>query len=416
MTVRTTAVGIVALVTVLSLSGTAELRAQEMPNPRQMSGVPLPVGDVPPGTVTVRVIRGSFANPVSSLTVEIVGAPTPMHATTNDVGRAEFSGLAAGARVKARATVGGERLESQEFAVPPTGGIRLMLVAADPGAGAATEPAQPPAQSGAGSDPAAKAGQVTLGDQSRFVFEMGEDGLSVFYVLQIVNATESAVQPDAPLVFELPASAKGATILQGSSPQASVAGREMTVAGPFAPGPTLVQLAYTMPISGPELVIEQALPTTLAHLAVVAQKVGELQLASPQLSEQRTMPAQGNLYIAGRGGPVQAGEVLRFTFTGMPHHSTWPRNLAIALALLLLAGGAWSAARPGVVRTEQAEQRRQLEADRDRLFDELAALETRNSQQGIDPERHAARRRELVSALERVYAALDEEVPVGRAS
>jgi hypothetical protein len=387
----------------------------QMPDPSRMSGVPLPVADVPVGTVTVRVIRGSFANPVSSLTVEIVGAGAPQRATTNDIGRAEFSGLAPGTRVKATALVAGERLESQEFAVPAAGGIRLILVAADP-SGQRASPA--PAQPGAAAPPAlpAQPGQVVLGDESRFVFEMGEDGLSVFYVLQLLNASASPVQPEGPIVFELPEDARGATVLQGSSPQGVAAGRRLTISGPFAPGPTIVQLAYTMPYAGKSLVIEQRLPIALTHVAVVAQKIGDLQLASPQFAEQRTMPAQGNLYIAARGGAVAAGSVLRFDFSGMPAHSTWPRNAAIGLALFILAGGAWGALRAGSGRAAEAAERQRLEARRDGLFDELAALDARQHAQEIDPVLYAERRRELVAALEGIYIALDDEVAVSRAS
>jgi hypothetical protein len=62
------------------------------------------------------------------------------------------------------------------------------------------------------------------------------------------------------------------------------------------------------------------------------------------------------------------------------------------------------------------DQRKQLEGSRDRLFDELAALETSHRDQAVDAERYTERRRELVLALERVYAALDEEAAVGSAS
>jgi hypothetical protein len=128
------------------------------------------------------------------------------------------------------------------------------------------------------------------------------------------------------------------------------------------------------------------------------------------------MPAQGNLYIAGRGGPVPAGNVLKFDFSGLPHHPTWPRNLAIGLALLILGCGAWFAIGGGDRREAEAAERRQIETERDRLFDELAALEARNREQAIDPERYAERRRELVAALEAVYLALDDDVAVSRAS
>jgi hypothetical protein len=240
--------------------------------------------------------------------------------------------------------------------------------------------------------------------------------LSVFYVLQIQNAAPAPVKTDSPLIFDLPADARSATVLEGSSPQAKVAGRRLQIDGPFAPGATNVQLAYTMPFKGSELAIEQKLPAQLRHLAVVAQKVGNMRLASPQLADQRDMPAQGNLYIAGRGGAVPAGDTLRFQFSGMPHHATWPRNLAIALALAVLGGGGWAAWRTGGAQAGQSAERQALEANRERLFDELTALEVRHKSEAIDPARYAERRRELVAALERVYVALEDEVAVGRAS
>jgi hypothetical protein len=313
--------------------------------------------------------------------------------------------------MKAVAVVAGERIESQEFAMPASGGVRVALVAAGPGGASAPAPSSPAADPGP-----AQPGDVVLGEESRFVFEMGEDGLSVFYVLQIVNSSSARVQPTTPVVFELPALARGAALLEGSSPQARVSGRRLVIDGPFAPGSTLVQVAYTAPFGAADLVIEQPLPLSLRHVAVVAQKVGNMQLSSPQMPEQQTMPAQGNLYIAGRGGAVPAGTVMRFVFSGMPHHSTWPRNAAIALALLILAGGAWSTLRTGTVRTAREVQRRDLENRRDRLFDELTALEASHRDGAADPEHYAARRRELVTALERVYAALDDEIAVGRAS
>ena len=385
--------------------------ARQMPDPSRMSGIPLPVADLPVGTVTVRVLRGSLSNPIASQTVEILGAGTPSSAVTNESGRAEFKGLKPGTRVRAAATIGGDRLQSQEFAIPATGGVRLMLVAADASnaGGSVSDPSPAPQAQ-------AQPGTVVLGDDSRFVFELGEDGLSVFYILQVQNPSATPVQPDQPVVFELPANARRPTVLEGSSPQASVAGRELKIAGPFAPGPTLVQLAYTLPLQDSNLDLEQKLPLRLMHLAVVAQKVGEMRLSSPQIAEQRDMPAQGNTYIAGRGGAVQPGEVLQFSFAGLPHQSTWPRNLAVGLAVLVLAGGAWSSFRTGPGMAPQDTRRRDLETARDRLFDELTALELRHRDQEVDPDLYAQRRAELIAALERVYTALDDGVAIGRAS
>src|SRR5688572_19073418 len=106
--------------------------AQQMPDPKEIAGIPLPVGDVAVGTVVVRVIRGSLANNIPDQQVELLGAGSPRTVKTDPKGRAEFPGLAPGTRVTAVTTVQGERLQSQEFAVPAAGGTRLLLVATDP--------------------------------------------------------------------------------------------------------------------------------------------------------------------------------------------------------------------------------------------------------------------------------------------
>ncbi len=97
-----------------------------------MSGVPLPAGDVPVGTITVRVVRGSMANPLTGESVELQGGASPLTMKTNAEGRAEFSGLTPGTLVKAIAMVNGERLESQEIQMPSSSGMRVALVATDP--------------------------------------------------------------------------------------------------------------------------------------------------------------------------------------------------------------------------------------------------------------------------------------------
>ncbi len=368
-----------------------------------MSGVPLPVVDLAPGTVTVRVVRGSMANVINGHPVELHGGPTLLTVTTNSTGRAEFQGLRVGTRVKAVTTVDGERLESQEFEVPQNGGIRVALVATDPEAAAreardkalAQGPAQP--------------GMVVIGEQSRFIFEIGDDGLNVFNIMQILNTARVPVQPPAPVVFDLPAESSNAAVLQGSSPQAALAGKRVTVSGPFAPGTTLVQFAYAIPISSGEITVKQPLPAPLSQLLVMAQKVGEMRLTSPQLTQQREMQAEGQPYIRAQGPGLKAGDTVAFTFSGLPHAPVWPRNVALACAVLILLAGAWGSTRRAGPRAPAKARRGRLEAKRDRLFNELTLLEDQHRRGAIDPDRYAERRRELVAALERVYAELDEE-------
>ena len=99
--------------------------------PAQMSGLPLQVGDLPPGIVTVRVIRGSFSNNLANqrVSLHVDESGQIRQATTDASGRAQFDGLQVGARVVAEVSVDGERLESQVIQLPSEGGVRLMLVA-----------------------------------------------------------------------------------------------------------------------------------------------------------------------------------------------------------------------------------------------------------------------------------------------
>ena len=199
-----------------------------MPDPKEIAGVPLPVGDVPAGTVTVRVIRGALSNNIPGQTVELfVDGSCDVGRQTGESGRAEFSGLRPGAQVKAVAVVGGERLESQEFPVPAAGGIRVLLVATDP---EAAKRADEDRRLAAGP---AQAGTVVLGEQSRFVFELGDEALNVFNILQIVNTARAPVEPREPIVFESAPNGGDVTLLNGSSPRAAAEGRRVVVAGPF---------------------------------------------------------------------------------------------------------------------------------------------------------------------------------------
>jgi hypothetical protein len=361
------------------------------PDPRQMSGLPLPVADLAVGTVTARVIKGQLTNPLAGQTVELTGAGAAKTATTDASGRATFTGLTPGTRVKVQVSVGGERIESQEFQVPAAGGIRLMLVATD-----ATAVKSAPAV----------AGSVAFGQDSRFVIELGDDALNVFNILQIVNPGQTPVKT-APLVFDLPKGAVGVGLLEGSPSTAVAAGSRVTVNGPFPPGNTLLQFAYSIPLGRESIAIEQKLPASLPQLSVIAQKIGAMQVVSPQLSQRREMAADGNTYIVGQGGALNAGDTVSLTLTGLPSRPSWPSAAAVAIAAGMLAWGGWAASRRG--RTVTA-SRRDLHGRRDKLFAELTSLEAQRRKGTLDAAAYAARRESLVTALEDLYRGLDREV------
>ena len=289
----------------------AVIRGQfQMPDPKQMSGIPRPVTDLPDGSISVRVIRGELSNNIPNQPVQLRVGDKVLTAKTDEAGRAQFDNVTAGAAVKASTDVGGEHLESQEFQAPPRGGIRLMLVATDPSKAPATQPDAP-----------AIKGDVILGAESRIVVEPIEEAAQVFYLLDIANNARVPVNPPAPFEFDLPKGAVGTTIMEGSSPNAAAAGPHISVQGPFPPGHTYVQAAYQMPAATGSLTIAQRFPALLEQLAVVVKKSGDTSLSSAQIKEQRELPAQGEVFIAATGGPIAAGQPLQLEVGGIPHHS-----------------------------------------------------------------------------------------------
>jgi hypothetical protein len=388
------------------LAGGAVLHAQfQMPDPKQMSGIPRPVDDLPSGSISVRLIRGSLSNNIAGHPVELHLGAKVQTVKTDENGRAQFDKVPAGTTVKATADVDGEHLESQEFPAPAQGGIRLMLVATDKNAAPATSPEAP-----------AVSGQVVITDQSRIVIEPGDEVVNVFYLLDIENTARVPVNPPSLFAFDLPKEAVGSGIMEGSSPKASLSGRRVIVQGPFPPGQTFVQVGMSLPSTSGSVEISQAFPANLATLAVIAQKTGQETLSSPQIQRQREMPADGKIFIAATGGPVNAGQPIQLTLSGLPRQSSAPRIIALLLAGGILLVGVAAASKPSAPETNLAAERKRLLARREKLLTDLARAETeRRAGHGpmADDRRYAARREELVAALENVYSALDGDLAPG---
>jgi hypothetical protein len=378
----------------------------QMPDMKQMSGIPRPVTDLPDHAISVRLIRGDLSNNITGHPVELAVGGKTMTAKTDESGRAEFKDLPPGAPVKASADVDGEHLESQEFAAPDRGGIRLMLVATDKTKGPSTTPDAPPIS-----------GQVTITNQSRIVMQPADESVEVYYLLDIENSARAPVNPTTPFVFDMPGDAVGTTVLDGSTPLVSVKGRRVTLAAPVPPGHHFVQIAASIPAESGGIAIAQTFPASLEGLAVVVKKVGETALTSPQIASQREMPADGETYIAGTGGAVAAGQAVSITVSGVPHHSRAGRIISLTLAAGIVLIGIWAGGgRPETDRSARAAEHKRLQQRRDKLLNDLVKLETDRRAGRVDDRRYGVRREELVASLEHVYGALDGDDTAGLAA
>jgi hypothetical protein len=365
------------------------------------SGIPRPVDDLPTGTVSVRVIRGDIANVVTNQPVEFHVGDDVKTVNTDSEGRAEAI-MNGRATVKAVTIVDGERLESQTFPAPARGGIRLLLVATD------KETARRQAEA-LGKMKNAVAGEVVLGPDTEIVVEPDDERVRVYYLLDIVNGASEPVSPSSVFMFDVPGEAGAASIMEGSSPQAAAIGTRVRVQGPFAPGTTKVQVGYAMPAPSGSADISQTFPVTLQHLAIIVKKVGDAKLESAIVSRQQEMPAGGDVYIAAAGDrEIAAGQPVTFTISGLPHHSSVPRRIALGSAAAIALVGLFATRRRDEPDARGAERKR-LIARREKLFQDLVRLEQDRRRGKVEGARYTARREELLALLEQIYGALDDD-------
>lgn len=419
----------VAVVAFALLIATRVPALAQMPDLRQMSGQSLPSGDLPVGSVSVRLVRGGISNNIPNQDVTLEGGGPAKTVKTDASGRALFSGLAPGSIWRAVTTVDGERLESQAITVPSAGGVRVLLAAGLQGAssssGASTAPAAPSSSSGSGGAPAAPGavppaiplppdakavpGTVAFGLQSRLVIELAEGSVEVYGLFDIVNLSATPVMPASPVVFDAPADASNLSVLEGSSPQAKAEGRRVTVAGPFAPGNTSVQIAYRQKYDGGTLHLTQAVPLSLPQTTVIVRKFGNLRATLAGVTGQREVPLEARAYLVLNGKALAAGDRIDLTIEGLPHTSAWPRYTTLSLAALLVVGGIFLALQ-APKREQTEEELRTLRARRGERFDKLVSVE-RRLRQDPDDETLQARREALIAEVE----ALDDALAVALA-
>jgi hypothetical protein len=393
------------LLIVLVLALVAPARAQQqMPDPSQIAGRPLPAPELANGVVSVRVVRERMGNNIANQTVLLKTPDRTLTATTDDQGRAQFTGIVPNTVVSAETVVDGETLTSQSFPVPAQNGVRVALIA-----GIAAAAARERAAAEEGARQPARPGVVVFGGESRIIVEFQNDNLQVFYLLDIVNAARTPIDTGGPLFVDLPGVATGASTMQGSSALAVLQGNRLRLNSPFPPGTTSVQLGFRVPYRGDTVTLTQTWPAAFEQLFVAAEKIGTMQMSSPQFGQQREADASGTPFLMGTGGRINPGQTLTLTLTGLPHRSTTTRDVGLGLGVLILLGGLWA----GIRGTPSSDGHGgELKKRKDKLFADLVSLEEQHRRGRLDQERYLARRETLMGQLERVLGELDRD-PAG---
>jgi hypothetical protein len=136
---------------------------------------------------------------------------------------------------------------------------------------------------------------------------------------------------------------------------------------------------------------------------VGVEKIGDMKIASPQLTDVRDMSSEGQQFIMATGPRLNAGDTLVLNLTGLPAHSQTPRNVALGAVVVMFLLGAWFALSPAKA---HAALDTRLNARREKLMNEIVALERKRRQKPLS-EPDEARLQRATTELERVIAELD---------
>ena len=326
---------LIALIGVaLSATLLASPVAAQMPDLSQMNGRSLPAPDAPVGSATVRVMRQTLGNNVVGQEVTLTDASGATVATrkTDDGGRASFDGLRPGTAYTAVAVVSGERLVSQPFTQPASGGVRVVMVAglAAGAPGGAAEPA-------VAAKPAT-AGSIVLGTQSRMIVEQADEFVEVFVLADLVNTTDGPVSLPTPMVFTPPSGALGTAVLEGSTGAALDNGR-IVVKGPLASGPTSIQFGYRLPTDTGSVTITQPYPVGGPMSSVIVRKHAAATISVTGERGRRDTQLEGRDYVIVSTAAIQPATPVAVSITGLPARPRWPVRLALTLAALIVVAG-----------------------------------------------------------------------------
>jgi hypothetical protein len=160
-----------------------------------------------------------------------------------------------------------------------------------------------------------------------------------------------------------------------------------------------------MPHTSDTLTLTQKLPVALQDITVILQKVGDVRLSSPQFSTREERAANGTTFLVGTGTGLPVDAELEIQLSGLPVHPQWPRYAALGLAAFIIGVGIWMGF--GAGSRSEGERRRRLVSRREALYADLVKLEEQQRAGRIDQSRYGAKRRQMLTELERIYGELD---------
>ena len=147
-------------------------------------------------------------------------------------------------------------------------------------------------------------------------------------------------------MLDLPTEARGASLMDPTPKAATLTGSRLTLTGPFAPGSTTINIGFELPFTGGSVRLDQRWPVALQQVLVLVPGTSGIDVQSSSLTSRRTASDQGQPLLVATGPGLAANADLSLDISGLPHHPVWPREVALALAGIILSVGIWAAVFP----------------------------------------------------------------------
>jgi len=250
-----------------------------------------------------------------------------------------------------------------------------------------------------------------VGLRAMLYVEVKDDALQIEQAFTVFNLGKNTWVPDD-IVVELPQGFRAFFAPQQMTSVGfdQVAGRGARLRGTFPPGQHDLGFRYQIPWDGSSTVaLSLGLPPHVAQMSIVSDAAQGMSLrasdfppAQPAvaMNGQRILLTERQL----RPGDAQLDRVL-VTLENLPGHGPG-RWIALGLAALAVAGGLFAAL---LQKKQTPEARAELEQDaaraRERLFEELKALEKAKEAGEIGPKTYEQVRGMLVDALAKLLPA-----------
>lgn len=286
----------------------------------------------------------------------------------------------------------------------PTGDAQAYRVnLADDGATTSTTPFRLPAEAGY----RVEIMRLPITDDSRFLFvwqydtsvEFTAGKLHIVQQVQLVNGGDAIVRlPEAGLRFALPEG------VQGFQSQAMMSDQRIEpddegflLKGSVPPGGQTLLYGFDLPITPGTMRVATGVPLRVRTVQVVSEEAAGISLRVAGLPEPRIHEAPARLWVTGVQREASEGPLgeLVITLDGIPGPGPM-RLIAVALAVLMLLGGAYMLTAPRDPRRLLHDAR---DAQRDALLEQLTVLSEQHAAGDVGPEFYARERAKLRDAL-----------------